>query len=603
MLRYNIALFLILLTGISFGQVILTQTHNDATIGIDRKAWNGLGNITQHSDGYAHDFTLPSSANPCEEISSISIEINFTGYSNNNVCPHYLTYFNMFYGCTTYVGGATCLPATNLIAEPNYPVNVNPPTFNYGNPLGSPLNSGIQPDFGDNLSIDIIPVSDPGCNPVSNGHISHQYTITVTVTITDTTPVAPTGLECWETATLNTMSCMWEVTGTQPTAPTGLECWETATFNDVSCMWEVTGTQPTAPTGLECWETATFNTMSCMWEVTGTQPLAPTGLECWETATFNTVSCMWEVTGTQPLAPTGLECWETATFNTVSCMWEVTGTQPTAPTGLECWETATFNDVSCMWEVTGTQPLAPTGLECWETATFNTVSCMWEVTGTQPIQTTEEFVSLCEGDDLPLVANSSISNPQYLWDSGEMTQSISVDTSGIYQVEVTDGCLTDIIIFNVSAIEVPVIDSIVSNQSSITVNVSGSGIYQYSLDGINYQSSNIFSNVTTGLYTIYVRFDDCNFSVTQEYFHLYIQKFITPNGDGRNDFFSLNLDTHFSSTEVYIFDRYGKLLYSAVNTDANWDGTYNGQNLPTSDYWYYIVLDNQKFTGHFTLKR
>jgi len=116
----------------------------------------------------------------------------------------------------------------------------------------------------------------------------------------------------------------------------------------------VTGSQPAAPTGLECWETATFNNTTCVWDVTGSQPAAPTGLECWETATFNDTTCAWDVTGTQPAAPTGLECWETATFNDTTCTWDVTGSQPAAPTGLECWETATFNNTTCVWDVTGT---------------------------------------------------------------------------------------------------------------------------------------------------------------------------------------------------------------------------------------------------------
>ena len=191
MFRYLIALFLILQTDFSFGQIVLTQTQSDAAIGIDRKAWSGLGNISPLSDGYAHDFILPARANPCQQITGIKVEISLSGYTNNNVCPHFETYYNLFYGCTSYTGGATCLPATNLIAEPNYSPNTSPPPFNFGNPLGSPVNPNIVPDFGGNLSIDIIPVSNPGCNPVTNGHISHQYTITVTVTVTDLTPTTP----------------------------------------------------------------------------------------------------------------------------------------------------------------------------------------------------------------------------------------------------------------------------------------------------------------------------------------------------------------------------------------------------------------------------
>ena len=83
---------------------------------------------------------------------------------------------------------------------------------------------------------------------------------------------------------------------------------------------------------MACYETATFNTTTCVWDVTGTQPAAPTGLACYETATFNTTTCVWDVTGTQPAQPTGLTCWQTATFNNTTCVWDVTGNavSPTA---------------------------------------------------------------------------------------------------------------------------------------------------------------------------------------------------------------------------------------------------------------------------------
>ncbi len=184
----------LLLFNSAFCQIILIQTQNDATIGLDRKAFNGLGNTSQSSDGYAHDFTLPESTSSCQRISGISVAINLTGYTNNSLpgCPPITLYYNLFYGCGTYSGGATCLPASNLIAEPNFAPNTSPPPFNFGNPLGSPLNATIVPDFGDNLSVDIIPVSNPGCNSVSNGRISYQYTITVTVSVEDVPDVSPT---------------------------------------------------------------------------------------------------------------------------------------------------------------------------------------------------------------------------------------------------------------------------------------------------------------------------------------------------------------------------------------------------------------------------
>ena len=61
-------------------------------------------------------------------------------------------------------------------------------------------------------------------------------------------------------------------------------------------------TPPAEPT-TACYETATFNATSCVWDVTGTQPLEPT-IACYETATFNTTLCVWDVTGTQDSPPT-----------------------------------------------------------------------------------------------------------------------------------------------------------------------------------------------------------------------------------------------------------------------------------------------------------
>ena len=193
MFRYLTVVFLILLTDFSFGQTVFVdiQDESNATIGLDRKAFNGLGDTSIHSYGYAHDFILPARTNPCQQITGISIEISLTNYAYNGPCPHSVTYYNLFYGCTSYTGGATCLPATNLIAEPNYAPDTSPPPFNFGSPLGSPLNPNIVPDFGDNLSIDIIPVSDPGCDAVTNGDISYEYTITVTVTVTENPALTP----------------------------------------------------------------------------------------------------------------------------------------------------------------------------------------------------------------------------------------------------------------------------------------------------------------------------------------------------------------------------------------------------------------------------
>ena len=420
--------------------------------------------------------------------------------------------------------------------------------------------------------------------------------------ITGAQPPMPSGLACWEIATFNNTTCVWEITGSQPTQPT-ISCWETATFNTMTCSWEVTGTQPSSPTGLACWETAIFNTITCSWEVTGTQPPMPSGLACWETATFNNVTCSWEVTGTQPNQPT-ISCWETVSFNFTNCNWEVTGTQPPAPTNLECWEVAMFNTILCRWEVTGTQSPAPTNLECWETASFNVITCSWDITGEEPIDFIEESLSFCEGENITLFANTTIANPMYLWDTGETTENIAVNTPGTYNVEITDNtCSTTIKTFLVSEIQAPIIEQVTSTGNDIIIDMLNSGDFEYSLDGITFELNATFYDVEGGLYTVYVNERNGCGVTSMVHLHFVIPKFFTPNGDGIHDTFDLKGIEYYNSSEVFIFDRYGKLLKSSKNQSFTWDGTFNNELLPNSDYWYIVKIDNQEFRGHFTLKR
>ena len=185
-----------------------------------------------------------------------------------------------------------------------------------------------------------------------------------------------------------------------------------------------------------------------------------------------------------------------------------------------------------------------------------------------------------------------------------MTESIIVDTAGIYDVEISDnGCLIVKNTYNVIQLDTPIISTIDPERSNIIVTTSNTGDFLYSLNGINYQSGNTFFNVKGGLYTVYVKERNCLEIVTAQYLHFYIPQYFTPNNDGVHDTFDLCGIEFFSSSEVSIFDRYGKLLKYSKNTLFSWNGTFNNEILQSDDYWYVIFIEGQKFTGHFTLKR
>jgi gliding motility-associated-like protein len=53
-----------------------------------------------------------------------------------------------------------------------------------------------------------------------------------------------------------------------------------------------------------------------------------------------------------------------------------------------------------------------------------------------------------------------------------------------------------------------------------------------------------------------------------------------------------------------IFDRYGKLLKELDSNSLGWDGTYMGQALLSTDYWFVVIRQNGKeYKSHFSLKR
>jgi gliding motility-associated-like protein len=218
-------------------------------------------------------------------------------------------------------------------------------------------------------------------------------------------------------------------------------------------------------------------------------------------------------------------------------------------------------------------------------------------------QVTDETLGICEDTSVTLHTNTNITTATYLWSTNETTEQITVNTPGVYTVDLINGPCRVTKTITLNRIENPIIESIESNGKHIVVNLSNTGDFLYSIDGNVYQPNNIFSNIDGGLYTVYVKERSCDEIITTTHLHFYIPKYFTPNNDGFNDVFDLKGIEFFSTSFVAIFNRYGKLLKSSRKVPFSWDGNFAGQQLPSDTYWYVIVVDNQKFTGHFALKR
>ncbi|WP_284651896.1 T9SS type B sorting domain-containing protein [Flavobacterium terrisoli] len=227
-----------------------------------------------------------------------------------------------------------------------------------------------------------------------------------------------------------------------------------------------------------------------------------------------------------------------------------------------------------------------------------------------PVITLPDEISLCENNSVTISA--PLGFDLYAWSTGISSSSIVVSTPGDYSLTVglnhgTGSCLTTEY-FTVVLSNAPTITSIdtvdwTDTENSITVNVTGLGDYEYSIDGINFQSSNVFNGLPNGAYLVTVRDKkECGID-TERVFLLNYPKFFTPNGDGNNDGWSIKFSQFEPNFEVLIFDRYGKLLTVMENNQA-WDGNYNGRQLPSDDYWFYVIRnDGRIHKGHFAMLR
>ncbi len=252
-----------------------------------------------------------------------------------------------------------------------------------------------------------------------------------------------------------------------------------------------------------------------------------------------------------------------------------------------------------------------------------------------PILTLEEEYRLCvDADGLPIEAESGGPSPPVLdtglspddytfsWELndttiiGEVGPSILAVQEGVYMVTVTErvtGCMqtyttTVILSSPPTTFDVNVVNGAFAGEHIIEASAMGLGEYEFQLDDGPFQAEGLFNNVSPGNHTVTIQDVNGCGSVVVEVGIVDYPRFVTPNQDGWNDTWNIigiaNADP---TAKIYIFDRHGKLLKQISPLGEGWDGTFNGNPMPSSDYWFRVDYKEdetlKEFRGHFTLKR
>jgi gliding motility-associated-like protein len=217
---------------------------------------------------------------------------------------------------------------------------------------------------------------------------------------------------------------------------------------------------------------------------------------------------------------------------------------------------------------------------------------------------TDENLKICKGDTIFL--DAGIANVSYLWSTGENTKTIQTNGLSNYSVLITSASnCSKTKNFQITEFDTPTILNVIIEGKNASIITQGNGEYEYSLDNFIFQNSTLFENLSGGIYTSYVREKNGCGRDSKQFAIVISPEYFTPNNDGNNDEWFMKELPFFPNAEITIFDRFGKLLTRLNQQKPSWDGTYNGNQLPATDYWFVINIPeiNQQTKGHFALKR
>ncbi len=212
-------------------------------------------------------------------------------------------------------------------------------------------------------------------------------------------------------------------------------------------------------------------------------------------------------------------------------------------------------------------------------------------------------------------SNTDLSDFDYSLDGGPYQASniftnVPVGTDHYIDVRHTNGCIQTTDLFDIEGYNPITLTLTEGELNEFIANVEGGNPdYQYTMNGEDYGSTNNYIITESGLYTITVTDSSGCFASAQielEFTDICIPNWFTPNGDGEFDTWAPGCAENYPNLTFDIFDRYGRKV-ATYRVGEVWDGRYNGNELPTGDYWYVVQTNDsnydKEFVGHFTLYR
>jgi gliding motility-associated-like protein len=263
--------------------------------------------------------------------------------------------------------------------------------------------------------------------------------------------------------------------------------------------------------------------------------------------------------------------------------------------------------------------------------------------GEQVIAQASSNTPVCEGDDLQMTCD--IDNASYLWEGpnsfistvqNPVINNVNLSDAGTYSVKVTTSpynCSDSVssyvdvleryaVDISISVSENPIYTGYSVVFTAIAQNPGGNPVYEWMIDGTIVQSgpSNIFA--TSSIYKDQIvtcrliPSEPCstpNPAFSNEIMMkvqvtvFYLPNSFNPNSvHGNNEFKVITTSTNIPGFTMYIYSKWGQLIFETNDVNEGWDGTVKGEPAPKDVYvWLvkYTDYSESEGAGNFVDKK
>jgi len=210
---------------------------------------------------------------------------------------------------------------------------------------------------------------------------------------------------------------------------------------------------------------------------------------------------------------------------------------------------------------------------------------------------------ICKGESILISAQAGFSN--YLWNTGDTTQTISATVAGSYSLQTLDRCglQSDTINVKVDSIPTGIIelgkdttlcDHGVDKPVELMANIQLSN-YAWSTGDTSFRITvtepgiyRLQSSFRCGMVSDSIFVDECPPII-------FFPNAFTPNNDGRNDVFRAVV-RNMKVDKMIIFNSWGQKVFESIGPLHEWDGTFKGEAAAGGLYTY-VVYYSDEVTG------